>query len=151
MNKPDFSKSGSEFSEQTCLFQWANSKETRSAFPHFFNPETRRCKMYATNQNFVDAVKGARAKQIGIQSGVSDIFIPLPRHGCAGLYIELKIDPTHPQNQRTGKKGEPIAPKAGKVSEAQAAFSRQVIADGYGWAVAEGWRAAAAVIEAYLA
>lgn len=150
MTPEDLCKSGSEFGEQGALFCWASSKETRQAFPHFFNKETRRCKMYATNQNFMDAVKGARAKQIGIQSGVADIFIPLPRHGCAGLYVELKIDPAHPQNQRTGKKGQAIAPKRGTASEEQTAFGRQVMADGFGWAVCEGWRAAAAVIAAYL-
>jgi hypothetical protein len=151
MTPEDCCKSGTEFGEQSALFAWANSKETRQRFPHFFNAETKRCKMYSTNQNFMDAVKGARAKQIGIQSGVADIFIPLPRHGVAGLYIELKIDPTHPQNQRTGAKGTAIAPKAGKVSDEQAAFGRQVIADGYGWAVAEGWKAAAAIVSQYLA
>ena len=98
--------------------------------------------MYATNQNFVDAVKGARAKQIGIQSGVADIFIPLPRHDCAGLYIELKIDPTHPQNKAKKKRG--------RASDEQKAFGAQVISDNYGWSVCEGWKAAVVVISQYL-
>ena len=98
--------------------------------------------MYATNQNFTDAVKGARAKQIGIQSGVSDIFLPLARHGCAGLFIELKIDPTHAQNI--------VKKKKGRASSEQISFGKQVQEDGYGWAVAEGWRAASIIIEQYL-
>lgn len=154
MTPEDLCKSGSEFGEQGALFCWANSKDTRARFPHFFNTETRRCKMYATNQNFTDAVKGARAKQIGIQSGVSDIFIPIPRHGVCGLYIELKIDPAHPQNNGTlpdpKKPGCTMKKKRGKASDEQESFGRQVIADGYGWAVAEGWRAAAAIITQYL-
>ena len=150
MTPEDLCKSGSEFGEQGALFCWANSRETRERFPFFFNADTRRCKMYSTNQNFTDAVKGARAKQIGIQTGVSDIFIPLARHGCHGLYIELKIDPTHPENQRTGKKGTAIKAKAGTVSEAQWDFGKQVQADGYGWAVAHGWKEARAIIIAYL-
>lgn len=143
-------KSGSEFGEQGALFCWANLAETRKRFPDFFNAETKRCKMYATNQNFTDAVKGARARQIGIQSGVADIFIPLARHGMHGLYIELKIDPAHPENQRAGKTGKAIAPKAGKTSDAQESFARQVYADGFGWAKAEGWQAARDIIIQYL-
>jgi hypothetical protein len=146
MNPEDLAKSGSEFGEQGALFCWATSRPVREAFPHFFNPETRRCKMYATNQNFVDAVKGARGKQIGIQSGVADIFIPLARHGCHGLYIELKLDPSHPQNDgSTGAKK-----KRGKPSQDQLTFRDQVRADGFGWACCEGWKAAAAVVERYL-
>ena len=143
-------KSGSEFGEQGALFCWANSAPVRQKFPDFYNTETKRCKMYATNQNFVDAVKGARAKQIGIQSGVADIFIPLARHGMHGLYVELKIDPDHPQNQRVGKTGEPIAPKRGRASEEQTSFAKQVRADGYGWAIAEGWKQASDIISLYL-
>jgi hypothetical protein len=150
MTPEQCAKSGNEFGEQSALFCWANLAATRKAFPAFYNQETKRCKMYATNQNFTDAVKGSRAKQIGIQSGVADIFIPLPRQGAAGLYVELKIDPAHPANQRTGKGGKAIAPKRGAASPEQTAFGRQVIADGYGWAVAEGWKAAAAIISQYL-
>jgi hypothetical protein len=157
MKPEDLSRSGSEFGEQSALFCWANSRETRERFPNFYNPETRRCKMYTNYNNAgVDgdkksaAIRGARAKQAGMQSGVADIFVPIARHGCHGLYVELKIDPTHPENQRTGKGGQPIAPKRGTVSDDQASFGRQVKADGYGWAVAEGWRRAAAIISQYL-
>lgn len=150
MKPEDLAKSGSEFGEQSALFGWANSKQARDAFPHFYNPESRRCKMYATNQNFTDAVKGARARQIGIQSGVADIFVPLARHGMHGLFIELKIDPEHPQNQRTGKTGEPIAPKRGKPSQEQLTFRDQTRADGYGWVMCEGWQSARDVLLQYL-
>lgn len=146
----DLCKSGSEFGEQSALFCWANSAETRRRFPDFFNNETKRCKLYSTNQNFTDAVKGARAKQIGIQSGVADIFLPLARHGCNGLYIELKIDPMHPQNQRVGKQGQAIKPKTGSLSQSQSDFGQQVKSDGYGWAVCYGWASAAKVLEMYL-
>ncbi len=157
MKPEDLCRSGSEFGEQSALFCWASSAETRERFPDFYNVETRRCKMYANFNNAgsdgdkkTSAIRGMRAKQTGTQSGVADIFIPLPRHGVCGLYIELKIDPTHPENQRVGKKGEPISPKRGAVNEAQCEFGKQVIADGYGWTVCEGWRAAVAVIERYL-
>lgn len=153
-NYPIFNKSGSEFGEQTCLFQWANSKETRQRFPHFYQApkdgKAGRCKMFSTHQNFNDAIKGARAKQAGIQSGVADIFIPLPRHGCCGLFVEMKINPNHPQNLRTGKKGQTIASKRGEASPDQLAFRDQVREDGFGWALCEGWEAARDVILQYL-
>lgn len=149
--KPEaLSKSGSEFGEQSALFCWANSKATRERFPHLFNPKTKRCKMYANYNNAgstggpdsgkTNAIRGMRAKQTGMQSGVADVFLPLARHGCHGLYIELKINPAHPANK--GKKG--------KVSDDQKAFGAQVQEDGYGWAVAEGWQEAASIIEKYL-
>jgi hypothetical protein len=150
MKPEDLCKSGNEFGEQSALFCWANMAETRRRFPHFFNSETKRCKMYSTNQNFMDAVKGARAKQIGIQSGVADIFLPLPRHGCNGLYIELKINPEHEQNKRTGKTGKPILGKRGSASEAQRDFGKQVQQDGFGWVICKGWEEAKRVLETYL-
>lgn len=166
MTPEDLCKSGSEFGEQSALFAWANSGDTRRRFPHFFDAprdgETvGRCKMYSTNNNAgvsekteegrkTAAIRGARAKQIGLKPGVADIFLPLALHGCHGLFIELKIDPTHPENQRTGKKGQAIAAKAGTVSDAQWSFGREVQRDGFGWAVAEGWKQAAAIIIAYL-
>lgn len=154
MTPEDLSQSGTEFGEQGALFCWANTKPIREAFPHFFNAETRRCKMYATNQNFMDAVKGARAKQIGIQSGVTDVFIPLARHGMHGLYVELKIDPAHPINNGTlpdpKRPGKTRPKKKGTTSDDQDSFGRQVRADGFGWCVAHGWRAAAAIITRYL-
>lgn len=104
----------------------------------------------STGDKKSNAIKGMRAKQTGTQSGVADIFLPLARHGMHGLYIELKINPNHPENQRTGAKGTSIAPKRGNVSDEQQAFATQVHADGYGWAMAEGWEAARDIIIQYL-
>lgn len=145
---PDaMAKSGTEFGEQSALFCWASMRETREAFPDAF-------KLYANNNNagLGDAVRGARAKMAGVRSGVADVFLPVPRHGRAGLYIELKIDPEHPQNQRVSKTtGKPLAPKRGELSDEQIAFGRQVQADGFGWVCCHGWKAAADVIRQYLA
>lgn len=159
MTPEDCCKSGSEFGEQTALFCWLNSRDARDRLPpEFYNAETRKPKMYANYNNAGNdgdkktaAIRGARAKQSGSQKGVADIFLPLARKGCFGLYLELKIDPTHPENQRTGKRGDAIKAKAGTVSEEQLAFGRQVQADGFGWAVCEGWKAARDVILAYMA
>lgn len=157
MKPQDLCKSGSEHGEQSALFCWANSRETRERFPHFFNAETKRCKMYANFNNAgadgdkkTSAIRGMRAKQTGTQSGVADVFVPLARHGCHGLFVEMKINPNHPQNQRTGKKGQAIASKRGEASDEQEAFRDQVREDGYGWVLCEGWEAARDVIVQYL-
>jgi hypothetical protein len=112
MTPEQASKSGTEFGEQTALFCWANLAETRKRFPDLFNPDTKRCKMFAIFNNAggdgdakTSAIRGMRAKQTGTQAGVADLFLPLARQGMHGLFIELKIDPTHPANQRTGKRG----------------------------------------------
>lgn len=140
MTPDQCAKSGSEHGEQVALFCWLNSREVREQFPQLYNSENGKCKVISTYQNFTDAVKGARAKAAGISSGVADIFLPLPRAGVHGLWIELKINPDNPNNK--GKKG--------KLSQEQREFSRQVIADGYGWAKAEGWQEAAELIRSYL-
>lgn len=166
MKPEDLAKSGSEFGEQSALFCWANLAETRKRFPHFYDAprngeKVGRCKMYSTNNNAgvsetteqgrkTAAIRGARAKQIGLKPGVADIFTPLARRGFFGFYLELKIDPFHPANQRTGAKGQAIQPKRGTVSDEQKAFGSQVESDGYAWAVAEGWKEARDFLVWYL-
>lgn len=153
MTPKDLCKSGSEFGEQSALFCWANSNEARAKFPHLYRkPEGTqlgRCKMYSINNNAgVDAnaktraIRGGRAKQIGLSPGVADIFIPLARHGCNGLYIELKIDPQHPENLKRKRKGE--------QSPAQKQFEKQVVEDNFGYCVCDGWKRAKVVISQYL-
>lgn len=150
MTPEDLCKSGSEFGEQSALFCWLNSREARERLPDLYNAETGRCKMYANYNNAGNdgdkktaAIRGARAKQSGSQKGVADIFLPVARKGCFGLYVELKIDPAHPENLPKKKRG--------TVSPEQLAFGRQVQADGFGWAVCEGWKAARDVVCAYMA
>ena len=153
MQPDDLAKSGNEFGEQSALFCYFNSAEARARFPQFYRkPEgdqLGRCKMYSINNNAgVDAdaktraIRGGRAKQIGLLPGVADIFIPLARHGCNGLYIELKIDPEHPENVKCNKKG--------VQSPTQRSFEKQVTEDNFGYCVCEGWKRAKAVISQYL-
>lgn len=127
-------RSGSEFGEQCALFCWCSLPETRASYPDAV-------KLYSTHQNFTDAVKGARAKQVGIRAGVADIFLPVAKGRFHGLYIELKIDPTNPLNFAKKKKG--------TVSQAQKDFGEQVTADGYLWKVCEGWLNARVIIASY--
>ena len=154
MTPESLSKSGSEFGEQTALFCWCNSGETRRRFPHFYDSPREgenigRCKLYSTNNNAgvsndkkTAAIRGARAKQIGLKPGVADIFLPLARHGVRGLYLELKIDPNHPVNLKSKRKG--------ITSESQKHFGQEVIKDGFGWVVCEGYAAAIKVLIDYL-
>lgn len=141
----DAAKSGTEFGEQTAVFVWVALPETKARFP-----DARKLYAYNANAGKGDRIRGAQAKQAGVKSDVADLFLPVGKHGVHGLYIEMKIDPSHPANQRTGTKGKPIAPKRGELSDGQAEFRDQVRADGYGWALAEGHEQAIAIISQYL-
>ena len=69
----------SEFAEQKALFEWSN-----------FIPELRW--MFAIpNGGKRDDRVGAMMKYQGVKAGVWDIFLPLPRGGYHGLFIEMKV------------------------------------------------------------
>lgn len=74
--------------------------------------------------------QGGRLKAQGLLAGVCDLFLPVPRNGKCGLFIELKIE-------------------GGKVSKEQAAFIRDVIDMGYDAHVCYGFKAAVAVVKSY--
>lgn len=52
-----------------------------------------------------NAVEAARLKAMGVKAGVPDLFLPVPRGGYAGLYIEMKYG----KNKPTSKQNEWIA------------------------------------------
>jgi len=67
-----------EDDEQAALFDWAAHYpvlEWLHAIPNGGNRDPR---------------EAARLKRQGVKKGVSDIFLPLPRDGYHGLYIEMK-------------------------------------------------------------
>ena len=139
MQPQDLCRSGAEHGEQSALFCWINSPETRAELPALFNAQGRP-KVFAVNNNAGtgDAIRGARAKMAGVQPGVGDMFLPLARHGVHGLFVEMK------QRKFKGKKG-------GGLQDVQVDFRAQVHADGFGYAVAYGWEEAAAILRQYLA
>lgn len=73
-------------------------------------------------------IAGAQMKAEGVKPGVSDLCVPLPRHGKHGLFIEMK------------------RADGGTVSSEQKAFGSFVMGEGYGFCVCYGWIEAAKVI-----
>ena len=74
--------------------------------------------------------QACRAKAQGMRRGVCDLFLPYPRNGKCGLFIELKIE-------------------GNKPTPDQAAFIRDVESVGYEAHVCYGWREAVDVIKKY--
>lgn len=64
------------------------------------------------NERKATPQQAARRKAMGVRSGVSDLFLPVSRHGYHGMYVEMKA-------------------KEGKVSEAQRQFIDEVTREGY--------------------
>lgn len=79
-----------------------------------------------------DAATAALMKAEGVRVGVADVFLPVARKGCHGLYIEMKKI------------------KDGRISPEQTAFADFVMSQGFHWAECRGWRAAATIIKKYL-
>lgn len=79
-------------------------------------------------RTYLEAVK---FKRCGVQAGVPDICIPIPKEHYHGLYIELKR-----------KKG-------GRVSEQQVSWITFLKAQGYYACVAEGFEEAKAIVTEY--
>ena len=113
-----------EHQEQCALFEWAAWRESRW-------PELRLLHAIP-NGGKRDIRTAAMLKAEGVKPGVPDIFLPVPRGGKHGLYIELKRR------------------KGGTVSEAQQAWIRALCGQGYACTVCHGWDAARDEIMGYL-
>ena len=110
--------------EQTCLFRWAaleSGAHPELALLHAIPNGGKRSKSEA-----------ARMKAAGVKPGVPDMFLPVAREGCHGLYIELK--------RRDG----------GRVSTEQTAWMDALARQGYKTALCHGWDAAREEIQRYL-
>lgn len=137
MSPEQCAKSGSEDAEQTALF--CHIQNMMNANPIRYN-----CLAWAfavpnggsRGSTKKDAmIVGARLKATGVKAGVSDIFIPEPRHKLHGLFIEMKK--SHDQG-------------GGEVSDKQKEFGGWVQRRGYGFCVCYGWVQAWGVIEQWL-
>lgn len=78
-----------------------------------------------------------RMKAQGVKAGVSDLFLPLMRHGYGGLWIEMK----KPATSATGR---------GATSAEQRDWRDLMLAAGYLAVVSYGWDEARQEIERYL-
>lgn len=117
---------GGESGEQMAVFQWAALNKNR-------HPELRW--LYAIpNGGGRSARQGAILKAEGVKPGVSDICLPVARHGFHGLYIEMKKTKGVPSDVRTE----------------QREFITFVTAQGYYAEVAFGWEMAIRILERYL-
>jgi hypothetical protein len=118
-----------EDDEQKDLFQWASVKANSGCMTRL---------MFAVpNGGKRNPREGARMKLQGTKAGVPDIFLPVPRNGFHGLWIELK---------RPIVKGEakPV------VSPEQKYWIEQLREQGYRAEVCYGWIEAKTLIEEYL-
>lgn len=76
------------------------------------------------------AIQMSSLKATGLKPGVWDVFLPLPKHGYHGLYIEMKV----------GKN---------KLSDLQHEFGDYVHKNGYLTATCYDWEEAKQVITEY--
>lgn len=140
MTPEQLAKSGSEDGEQTAVFSYIRDQinlsregwdllEWAFAIP---NGGSRG----STKKDAM--IVGARLKATGVKAGVSDIFIPIPRHNLAGLFIEMKKSPEH-------------GGKPGDASAKQIEFGEAMMTNGFGFVICCGWREAVDVIEQWMA
>lgn len=113
----------SEAEEQEALFRWA-------AFAQGQHPELKLL-FHVPNGGRRDKVTAARLKLQGVKAGVPDLFLPVPRHGKHGLWIEMKV---------TG----------GRVSSSQCEWLGDLAEQGYECKVCYGWQEAKDALEVYL-
>lgn len=127
----------SEHKHQVELFKWAAlnaNKYPQLALMHAIPNGGPRGNDVRSNM-----IRGASLKAEGVRAGVPDIFLPVARHGCHGMYIEMKKPSAKPK--RSGKGG---------VSDEQRGFIEALTHEGYLAVVCYGWAEAVTQIHLYL-
>lgn len=71
-----------EAQEQELLFEWAELKS--GMYPDL------RLMFHIPNGGSRNVIEGKNLKRQGVKKGVPDIFLPVPRWGWHGLFIEMK-------------------------------------------------------------
>ena len=85
MNPNTIAAAGTEHAHQCALFCWAANQQL--ADPQYAPLEW----LYAVpNGGERNPIVAARLKAEGVKSGVSDLFLPVPRRSFSGFYIEMK-------------------------------------------------------------
>lgn len=118
-------RGGTEHAHQTALFCWAAMAEQKRAYPGLEL-------MFAIpNGGERNKIVAGNLKAEGVKAGVLDIFLPVPRGGFHGLFIEMKVKPNKPTTEQ---------------KEFQAAVELQ----GYATVVCYSWVEAAMSIKRYM-
>ena len=118
-------KSDVEGQEQMTLIAWF-----RSTYPQYAD-----LLIHIPNGGYrKNAFEGWRLKQQGVRAGVSDLFLPVARNGCHGLWIEFKAAP----------------PFDAVVSDAQKEWIGLMSKEGYAAYICKGVTEAADVLKGYL-
>lgn len=71
-----------EDNEQICLMEWAAAQSVK--FPELS------LIFHIPNGGKRNAREAARFKRMGVKADVPDLFLPVPRGDCHGLFIEMK-------------------------------------------------------------
>jgi hypothetical protein len=129
MTPETLAKSGSESAHQTALFAWAALNVGKYPALKF---------MHAIPNGGERNVRvAAKMKAEGVRAGVLDIFLPVPKAGKHGFYIEMK---------RSDRRNH----KNGGLSDEQLEFAKFAYEAGYWVTVCYTWEEARDKIVAYL-
>lgn len=118
-------RSGDEHGEQVALMQWVRW--------HWSCCKDLELLFAIPNGGSRDKITASRLKAEGVKPGVSDLFLPVPRHGKFGLWIEMK--------KLDGGSGE---------SKEQIEWGERMRAQGFAYCCCHGWQAAAKALMLWL-
>lgn len=89
-------RSQPEFEHQSALIAWARLHTTRRALPGI---EWLHCSL---NGVALSRAQAGKAKAAGMLAGVPDLFLPVPKGGLCGLWIEMKAGRNKPTTEQAG-------------------------------------------------
>ncbi len=128
VKKPRKKRDDKEGREQAKLIEWAESAyfkdgdEILCVFDYLFHIPN------GGKRSMSEAVK---LKKQGVKAGVHDLFLPVPRHGFHGKWVEMKAE-------------------GGRKTKEQILWGDKMQKQGYAVFYCWGWEAAAESITAYL-
>lgn len=88
-----------EDNEQKALFQWARIYNIPSP-PCLDHPKLADYLFAIPNGGKRNIREAARLKAQGVKAGVYDAFLPIPKQGFHGLWIELKVGKNKPTDKQ---------------------------------------------------
>jgi len=113
----------SEAQEQIAVMRWAELQS------HVY-PELNLL-FHIPNGSYKSKAQAGLFKAMGLKSGVPDLFLPTPRKGYHGLFIEMKV-------------------KKGRTTQNQDEWIREFRYQGYKAEVAHGFDEAVEIIKGYI-